>query len=125
MFNYYKITKKEFKNTVKNNFTFNKIDSSEIAEIINQTRTVLDIQHPKQTGLTMRTIEMLGMNKKLITTNADIKEYDFYNPNNILVIDRKNIVNYRGILSTPYQKVSEEIYEKYSLKNWIYDVLGC
>lgn len=121
---YYKVTKSEFRNTSINDFTFDKVDSSLIADIIDETRTVLDIQHPKQTGLTMRTIEMLGMNKKLITTNSNIQEYDFYNPNNILVIDRKNIEIPESFLDTPYQKIDEEIYKNYSLENWIYNVLG-
>lgn len=125
MYFFYKLTNKNMINASKTDFSFEKIHSEEIAEIINQTRTVLDIQHPKQTGLTMRTIEMLGMNKKLITTNADIKKYDFYNPNNILVIDRHNVFISKKFLSTPYQKLNETIYKKYSLEYWILDVLNC
>lgn len=123
MFFYYKLTRKININSSTKEFSFVKKRSVEIAEKINQTKTVLDIQHPKQTGLTMRTIEMLGMNKKLITTNTDIKKYDFYNPNNIMVIDRKNVMIDHDFLATPYQKIDEKIYSKYSLEYWIYEVL--
>lgn len=125
IYHYYKITKKEFRDTAKDDFSFQKISSSKIVDFIKNTRTVLDIQHPKQTGLTMRTIEMLGMNKKLITTNVNIKEYDFYDPNNILVIDRKNIIIPESFLVTPYKKIKEDVYKRYSLESWICDVLGC
>lgn len=103
---------------------FEKKDSSEIADIVNQSKSVLDIQHPNQTGLTMRTIEMIGMNKKLITTNASIVNYDFYNKKNILIIDRDNPQIDVSFFSTPYEKLNPEIYQKYSLSSWILDVLS-
>jgi hypothetical protein len=51
---------------------------------------VLDIQHPRQTGLTMRTLEALGAGKKLVTTNVQVKEYDFYDERQVRVVDRMN-----------------------------------
>lgn len=68
-----------------------KIAFDEVSEIFFSSRSIIDVQHPNQKGLTMRTFEVLGSCRKLITTNSDIKNYDFYNSNNILVIDRENI----------------------------------
>lgn len=124
MYYFYKLIKREFNDVKKEDFRFTKIHSNEIAKIINKTKVILDVQHPKQTGLTMRTIEMIGMNKKLITTNQCIRQYDFYNPENITVIDRHTVVIPEGFLDKPYQKIQEDIYNKYSLENWILDVLG-
>jgi hypothetical protein len=124
MYYFYKLTKREFRRANKEDFQFAKIRSSEIAEVIDKTKVVLDVQHPKQTGLTMRTIEMIGMHKKLITTNQDIKKYDFYNSNNIAVIDRDEIKIPKGFLEIPYKEIKEDIYKKYSLEVWIIDVLG-
>jgi hypothetical protein len=124
MYYFYKLTKREFRRAKKEDFQFAKIRSSEIAEVIDKTKIVLDIQHPKQTGLTIRTIEMIGMHKKLITTNQSIKKYDFYNSDNIAVIDRNEIEIPIGFLDKSYQKIEEDIYNKYSLENWIIDVLG-
>lgn len=121
---FYKFTKKEFRNTTKNDFDFSKMSSEEIANIVDKSRIILDIQHPKQTGLTMRTIEMIGMNKKIITTNETIKEYDFYNPNNISVIDRKNVNIDLKFLQKEYEPLEKSIYEKYSLETWIKEVLS-
>ena len=54
----------------------------------------------------MRTIEIaLGMRKKSITTNLDIKEYDFYDKNNILIIDRKNPIINKEFLETNYHEL--------------------
>ena len=72
----------------------------------------------------MRTIEMVGMNKKLITTNQTIKDYDFYNPKNISVVDRKNVVIDDEFLHTSYEPLSKEMYQKYSLQCWILEVLS-
>lgn len=124
MFYFYKMTKREFSSVKQSDFQFNKIHSTDVAKIINQSNVVLDVQHPKQTGLTMRTIEMIGMKKKLITTNQSIKEYDFFNPENIAVIDREEMQIPEGFLEKPYQKIPENIYYKYSLENWIIEVLG-
>lgn len=121
---FYKFTKKEFRKTKQNYFNFIKKPQVEIAEIENSSKTILDIQHPAQTGLTMRTIEMIGMEKKLITTNADIVNYDFYDSNNIYIIDRINPALIKEFIAKPYRGLPEEIYEKYSLTHWILDVLG-
>ncbi|QHE53730.1 capsular biosynthesis protein CpsH [Pontibacillus sp. HMF3514] len=121
---FYKMTKKEFADVSIKEFQFGKIESSEIAEIIDDTKVVLDIQHPNQTGLTMRTIEMIGMNKKLITTNQSIKEYDFYNPKNIEIINRHPSDIPKDFFNDPYEKLEDDIYIKYSIEYWIKEVLG-
>ena len=58
--------------------------------------------------------------KKLITYNSFIKDYDFYNPNNILVLDSNeediNIIH--DFLSYPVNYESEYL-DRYSLFSWI------
>lgn len=124
IYKFYKLTKKEFKGVDEGVFSFDKMSTTDIADIVDDTRIILDIQHPKQTGLTMRTIEMIGMNKKLITTNESIKRYDFYNPVNVVVVDRKSVAIPDNFLASPYIPLSKEIYEKYSLRSWILEVLS-
>lgn len=121
---FYLATKSEFRGTELSNFRFKKISATSIAEAVEKSKTIIDIQHPKQTGLTMRTLEMVGMNKKLITTNQDICRYDFYHPNNICVIDRDNPKINAEFFNTPYEQIPDVIYEKYSITSWILDVLG-
>ena len=124
IYTFYKLTKREFRDAEKGTFSFNKMSTAEIAQIVNESKIVLDVQHPRQTGLTMRTIEMIGMNKKLITTNQNIKEYDFFNPDNVAVINRKHVEIPMSFWDTMYKSVPNEIYEQYSLKNWILDTLS-
>jgi hypothetical protein len=104
--------------------SFDKLSPFAVSEIVSSSRVILDIQHPNQAGLTMRTLEAIGAGKKLITTNANIREYDFYDDRQIKVIDRSNpakILDLEFFLhdATP---VNSEIVSRYSLESWLLDV---
>lgn len=105
-------------------FNFIILDLEQTLHIVSTHRASLDIQHPVQTGLTLRPIEMLGARRKLITTNKNIKNYDFYDENNILIIDRNSPVIDKEFLYTPYNPVKSYIYSKYSLQSWVYDIFS-
>jgi hypothetical protein len=60
------------------------------------------------------------MQRKIITTNSTIKTYDFYNPNNILVLDENSEININlDFINKPYEKLNEAIYYKYTIENWV------
>lgn len=120
---FYWFTKREFRKKTIKYFHFNQLPSSEVASIISSSRAVLDIQHPLQTGLTMRTIETLGARKKLITTNQDINNYDICN-GNVHVINRELPAIENDFIMTEYQKVETDILFKYSLLGWILAVFN-
>ena len=122
-FYYLKLTDKRFKHVSKANLNFQTIGSDEVNRIFDSSDAIIDIQHPSQTGLTMRTIETLGKGKKLITTNQDIVNYDFYDLNNICVIDREKPFVSEDFLKKQYRPVNEGVFEKYSLGQWVLDVL--
>jgi hypothetical protein len=79
----------------------------------------IDLKQPNQNGLSFRPFEALGLKRKLITDNYNIKKYDFYNINNIFVIVNNNYNKIPEFLELPYIDVSEEIYNKYFIENWI------
>lgn len=75
---------------------------SEYVDFNNKSRCILDIAHPKQSGLTMRTIEAIGFNRNLITTNADIVNYNDIPIDRYRVLDRNNVcLDVKFIKSTP------------------------
>jgi len=108
------------------NITFiNEIVPFNEAYIFNQnTNIILDIQHNNQVGLSFRPYEAIGLKKKLITTNPYIKEYDFYNPINIFIWDKKTTEIPDYFLNSPYQEIDENIYNKYKLENWVKSILS-
>ena len=101
-----------------------QIPLSEVNTILNNAQVLLDVNRIGQKGLTFRVLESIGLEKKLITTNSDIKNYDFYNPNNILIIDEKKIEIPFDFFNNTYKKVPEEILKKYTLDSWINNVLN-
>lgn len=121
---YYKLTDPEFKKVKIKDVSFNGLSKQNVLRIIEKSRCVIDINHPKQTGLTIRTLEVLGARRKLITTNSDIVNYDFYNANNILVIERQNPNLLESFLEIPYEPLDNELYNRYSISSWINDVLS-
>jgi hypothetical protein len=108
----------------KAEFSFHPLSKNEVLLIISRSNSVLDFQHPNQAGLTMRTIEMLGAKKKIITTNKNIKNYDFYRDENIAVIDREKPVIKNSFFHTPYVDLPDKLYEKYSIDGWLKDVFS-
>lgn len=105
-------------------FKFNPLSQQQVADIVSDSTAVLDIEHHKQRGLTMRTFEVLSAGRKLITTNPEIMKYDFYNPNNILVIDRLKPEINDEFFRTPFDKYPQEIMQKYSISSWVDTLLS-
>lgn len=122
VFYVWKIFSKSFRKAKKNDFEFESINKEEIKSIIKNTTCVLDVEKSIQSGLTMRSLEVLGARRKLITTNNTIKSYDFYNENNICIIERENPVISKEFIRNDYQEIDLEIYKKYSLEYWLKEV---
>lgn len=114
-----KLFDKQMRNAKISDFSFTSLNQSQLLDKILKSNVIIDIEHQGQVGLTMRTIEAIGCQKKLLTTNKSIKEYDFYNENNIRIIDRNKIKIDKDFFLTPYQQLDKNIYEKYSLQSWI------
>jgi len=119
-----KLFNKDFKRAKLKDFFFNSLKKEEILKIIKESKCILDIERPVQFGLTMRTIEILGAKKKLITTNANIKNYDFYKESNICIIDRNNPLIPIDFINSDYVDVPQDIYLKYNFSNWLHDTFN-
>ena len=89
-----------------------------VADKINRSKIIIEIQRKEQIGLSFRVFEALGQRKKLITTNTDIVNYDFYHPQNILVIDEAAINIPEDFVNSPYIPISDKVLDKYRLRNW-------
>ena len=124
MYYYHYLRESEYRKVPKSFFQFASMSMGAVADIMHRSKAILDIQHPAQTGLTMRTIETLGIGRKLITTNADIASYDFFDKENILIIDRSNPVIPNSFIEGDIKELPQHIYEKYSLNGWVKEVFG-
>ncbi|WP_333600163.1 hypothetical protein [Flavobacterium sp.] len=104
-------------------FFTTKVSLDEMTQLIAASKTLLDINRHGQKGLTFRALESLGLEKKLITTNPEIVTYDFYNPNNILVIDEENPSIPADFFKNEYEKLPEAVFYKYTLEGWVDQVI--
>ena len=104
-------------------FIFSPKSKEEIAALIGRSRIVVDIERPVQSGYTIRTAEILGAGRKLITTNPEVAKADFFNPANIAVIDRKAPRISDVFLNAPYEPPPPQILQRYSLHGWLDEVL--
>lgn len=104
--------------------SFHSMTKNQVVDVIGKSRCVIDIQHPSQSGLTMRTIEILGARRKLVTTNSTISEYDFYHPDNIYILNRESGFLDEKFLTSPYVFLPEHVYQKYSISSWVDRIFG-
>jgi glycosyltransferase involved in cell wall biosynthesis len=93
-------------------------------DIFTSSTAVLDVHHLHQAGLTMRTIESLALGRKLITTNETIREYPFFDPQTIFVVDRRNpVVPESFFLESAGPDVAAKMHE-YEITKWVSKVLS-
>lgn len=118
VFLFYKLKYKEFRKSHVKDFKFKKLSRDDFYEIMSKSRVIIDVQMKSQTGLTMRTLEAIHAQKKLITTNPSVVNYDFYTPNNICVINKNHCVIPEDFFSTPFDKKGK-IAKDYSLANFV------
>jgi len=100
-------------------YTKEEIWQDKLVEYLDKSEIFLDIIRHGHNGLSFRIFESLAYQKKLITTNPSVKNYDFYNPNNIMVLDPENIVVDADFFDTPYEPLDEAIYNKYTVAHWV------
>lgn len=85
-------------------------------------RIVVDVGQHQQEGITLRVVEALLLDKKLITTNALVEEMDFYTPANIYLYGKEE----RGLvefINEPLEPISDEVKRDYTFKKLIYTML--
>ena len=100
-------------------FSRRKLAHADVPKFYENGKVLLDLIRDNQTGLSFRIFEAMALKKKIITDNESVKDYDFFNPNNILVLndDLSNLE--KSFFETDYQELNPEIYRKYTLENWV------
>jgi len=119
---YKKFFDKSFKKFSYKKLSFKSLSHDDIISIYKCTKSILDINHPGQKGLTMRTFETLGAGKKLITTNSEIQKYKFFDNKNIMVLDREKVELDQAFFDSEFQAVDTDYLHAMSLDGWIDDL---
>ena len=88
-------------------------------ENVKNTKVLIDLKVSEHDGLSFRFFECLKYEIKIITTNKTVRNYDFYNPNNIFIIDIDDNKDLSNFIESDYETVNNKTYNSYSFKNWI------
>lgn len=119
---YYKIRLyNKFKFVKKKNVSFKPLSYEDTMAFFRNCNVVIDCPLKDQKGLTIRTFEVLNLHKKIITTNEEIKKYDFYTPSNVCVVDGKNKIP-KSFFDEPFDTKYSLDY-KYSIGNFVQEIL--
>lgn len=123
VFFYRKLMNSELRRAHSHEFHYVPLTGQVMEQVYRESRCVLDSPQAGQLGLTIRVLEALGAKKKLITTNADVKNYDFYRAENIYVYD--GIMNLDDVFfKKPFVEIDPVVYEDYSLRSWLSHMLN-
>lgn len=114
--------KSEIKNP-KITYIKNRITFLESLKNVEEADVLLDFVDPVHNGLSIRFFEALYYKKKVITDNIMVKNYDFYHPNNIFVLENNNYNAIDAFFQTSYHEISDDIVEKYGFSNWIKQII--
>lgn len=109
--------------TPVNEVKFKKLDYEKYISLLSKSKAVLELPHPTQKNITTRAIEALGTRTKLITTSVAVKEYDFYNPNNIFILNEENGSELKEWINVGYEENDAKVREKYTMDSWLDHIL--
>lgn len=102
------------------NYDYKKpIPYSELIKYEANTSAILDVVQENQHGISLRPLEALFLNKKLITNNHTVLNMDFYEKENIFLLSKQNMSEILTFLKVPMKPVAETVKEKYSFKGWL------
>ncbi len=94
----------------------------EYCDEIRRCGILLDINQEGQVALTMRVLEAIYFSKKLITNNADILHYDFYEENNIYLLpgelSKISASEIQSFLEKPFIPYGQDILDRYDFEHW-------
>ncbi len=103
--------------------TLRRLPYAECQRVTESSRAVLDISHPKQSGLTLRTFETLAAGTHLLTTNSDIANYLDIPASSYTIFDRAHPT--LPITGDDEQLRVSLLPERYSIDSFIEELFNC
>ena len=109
--------------------SFRKLSRKEVAEIFRDSLAVLDMPRRGQSGLTMRTFEVLASGAVLVTTNATITREPFFDPARVFILpanlEARIVCDiFERLDSTTAPLGPPEFFAQYSLESWVSKVIA-
>lgn len=100
------------------------IDYDEIRQNIAKSNAILEVLRDGQSGPTLRMMEAIFFQKKLITNNSSVKYEDFYCENRIFIYTERPIEELKSFLREDFEPYDDALIEKYDVKQWAKNFTG-
>lgn len=88
-------------------------------ERINRARCLLEWTQTNQAGLTIRTLEAMFFDKKLITNNPWVKQQAFYHPARVFVLGQDDLRQITNFLVAPMPPIAVAELAPHDFSHWI------
>ena len=102
----------------KDLITTDYLNYHDICRLICQSNAVLDIVQDGQEGLTLRAMEALFYDKKIVTNNTHYIDLPFYSSESIYFLE-DGLEGLKDFIEAPEVKYDETIKDYYSIENWL------
>ena len=107
-------------NEFDNDIISNKfIEYDKVLKGVMFSKAVLDITKVEQTGLTLRILEAVYYNKKIITNNTNIKKTRIYSPQKVFIIGEDNIKLLKNFIHSKPISYHDEVKRYYDFSEWL------
>lgn len=100
-------------------FITEKMSYEENLRHIAGSKAVLEILREGQSGQTLRSLECLFHQRKLITNDRSIDGAVYYHPNNIFILEKDDIDDLPAFMEKPFVPIRENIVNIYESKSWL------
>ena len=104
--------------------THEQLSPEEFRELIYSSDCIIDTYNTFQEGMTPRFMWALGAGKKIITTNFNAKNYNFYSDDQIYILNER-VDSLQEFLKKEIDvNKNKHIIENYRIDNWIKTILS-
>ena len=88
-------------------------------EMAMQSRCIVEIVHTGDPSCTLRPLEAMAIRRKLLTNNPTVRNYTFYQPQNIFILGQDNLNNLSDFLHSPFEPLPSDIVESFDVNSWV------
>ena len=99
-------------------FSDGMINYTQLLSFEQRSRAIVDLVREGQTGYTLRSIEAVAFDKKIITNNVHNKDSQFYSPEAVYILGEDKRV-LKDFLLLPFSGYPEPVKKYYNIANWL------
>lgn len=111
-------------------FRFKPMAQQDVIAAMARTRATIDIPYHLQSGLTMRTIETIGAQRKLVTSNPRVLDEPFYCRENVMLLSAEQVApgavldaeladEIRQFCRLPFKPLPDDVRQQYGITRWV------